>query len=387
MSDLLSYSIMNNNTTTTTSTNNKYHSNHTKTVLPPISSITNQLPPLGSIITSPIRPSTINNNSNINLPTLNQYYDRSYTTTTSTTTTNNGLTTPSPPPLKYSYSNNNLTEANLSKFETSRNCHGLGLLSSAVLYQQQNNCSTSSSSSSSSPNGLTLVTPPPSLTSRTSSISSISTPSSPHINDISITKTSTITPTTSKTSKTSTIIPTSKNQCQVPTKRRQRLGPSCDSCRIRKVKCDAEIQIINEETIINEYCLQVDEINEIKSGKKKLLLSSSSSTTTSSTSSNCLENGGTTTTTNNNNKAIKIELIYSHGKFIKFKSCQNCIYKLNVDCCFKNGYTKEDILHNKKLKIFHPVTNTNTNTNTTINNSSNSNSGSSKRIMKKKLQK
>ena len=149
MSDLLSYSIMNN-------TSKYHHSNHTKTVLPPISSITSQLPPLvPSSNTTLASPFGTPNNNIINLPALNQYYDRSYTTTHT-----NGLTTPSPPPLKYSYSNNNLTEANLSKFETSRNSHGLGLLSSAVLYQQQTN-------------NLSLATPPPSLTSRTSSISSV----------------------------------------------------------------------------------------------------------------------------------------------------------------------------------------------------------------------
>ena len=177
MSDLLSYSIMNN-------TSKYHHSNHTKTVLPPISSITSQLPPLvPSSNTTLASPFGTPNNNIINLPALNQYYDRSYTTTNTTHT--NGLTTPSPPPLKYSYSNNNLTEANLSKFETSRNSHGLGLLSSAVLYQQQTN-------------NLSLATPPPSLTSRTSSISSISTPSSPHMNNGTVTKPSIEQPTISE---------------------------------------------------------------------------------------------------------------------------------------------------------------------------------------------
>ena len=111
------------------------------------------------------------------------------------------------------------------------------------------------------------------------------------------------------------------------------MGPSCDSCRVRKVKCDAEIQVINEDAITTEYSfVSSSEIDEIKSGKRVLLSSGSLLTSNNS---------------NNNAKPTKIELIFSHGKFIKFKSCQNCTCKLNVDCCFKNGYTKEDILLNK----------------------------------------
>ncbi|KGT67547.1 hypothetical protein MEK_04265 [Candida albicans 12C] len=360
MSDLLSYSIMNN-------TSKYHHSNHTKTVLPPISSITSQLPPLvPSSNTTLASPFGTPNNNNINLPALNQYYDRSYTTTNTNTTYTNGLTTPSPPPLKYSYSNNNLTEANLSKFETSRNSHGLGLLSSAVLYQQQTN-------------NLSLATPPPSLTSRTSSISSSSTPSSPYMNDGTVTKPSIEQPTISEPTPITTTTTTTTTKSQAQNKRRQRLGPSCDSCRVRKVKCDAEIQVINEDAITTEYSfISSSEIDEIKSGKRVLLSSGSLLTSNNS---------------NNNAKPTKIELIFSHGKFIKFKSCQNCTCKLNVDCCFKNGYTKEDILLNKKLKNSQSTA---SGTTITTNCSSISNitttpttttTGGAKKIMKKKLQK
>lgn len=359
MSDLLSYSIMNN-------TSKYHHSNHTKTVLPPISSITSQLPPLvPSSNTTLASPFGTPNNNNINLPALNQYYDRSYTTTNTNTTYTNGLTTPSPPPLKYSYSNNNLTEANLSKFETSRNSHGLGLLSSAVLYQQQTN-------------NLSLATPPPSLTSRTSSISSSSTPSSPHMNDGTVTKPSIEQPTISEPTPITTTTTTTTTKSQVQNKRRQRLGPSCDSCRVRKVKCDAEIQVINEDAITTEYSfVSSSEIDEIKSGKRVLLSSGSLLTSNNS---------------NNNAKPTKIELIFSHGKFIKFKSCQNCTCKLNVDCCFKNGYTKEDILLNKKLKNSQSTASgttitTNCSSISNITTTTTTTTGGAKKIMKKKLQK
>ena len=72
--------------------------------------------------------------------------------------------------------------------------------------------------------------------------------------------------------------------------------------------------------LLNIHFISSSEIDEIKSGKRVLLSSGSLLTSNNS---------------NNNAKPTKIELIFSHGKFIKFKSCQNCTCKLNVDCCFK----------------------------------------------------
>lgn len=46
------------------------------------------------------------------------------------------------------------------------------------------------------------------------------------------------------------------------------------------------------------------------------------------------------------------QLLHNNNKYIHFKPCRSCIGK-KIDCCFSLGFTKEDILSNKKkLKKF-----------------------------------
>jgi hypothetical protein len=102
-------------------------------------------------------------------------------------------------------------------------------------------------------------------------------------------------------------------------KRRQRLGPSCDNCRVRKVKCNAEIVILSSDyksVNLSDFNLGLEDVAFLNEGK-----------------------------------AIKLVeewwLIISNEKLIKFKACKSCNNK-NLDCKFSKGFTKEDILINKK---------------------------------------
>lgn len=104
-------------------------------------------------------------------------------------------------------------------------------------------------------------------------------------------------------------------------KRRQRLGPSCDSCRSRKVKCNAEITIL-ANTNINDFSLSSQENESLLAGD---LI-----------------------------KVDNFNLIISNDKLIKFISCKSCTNK-EIDCKFSKGFTKEDILQNKKSLKFKNV--------------------------------
>ncbi|RLV83280.1 hypothetical protein JA9_003192 [Meyerozyma sp. JA9] len=104
------------------------------------------------------------------------------------------------------------------------------------------------------------------------------------------------------------------------TKRRQRLGPSCDSCRSRKVKCDADILVLAK-------CPQEMNFAHMK---------------VSSTQINNLFN---------NNTPIKLDddsfIIVANEKVIKFTPCKSCSSK-GLPCSFSKGFTKEDIIVNSK---------------------------------------
>lgn len=170
-----------------------------------------------------------------------------------------------------------LTESNLTSHH-----HGLGLLTSAMMNIEQ----------------------PPSLTSSSScsSIASLSSPSSPEMSHAHHHSHS-----------------NSHHQ-----KRRQRLGPSCDSCRLRKVKCNAEIIILSKDVKPNLVYgwfphLNQQQMDNLLGGQLV----------------NLIEDGGS------------YNLIISHDKLIKFKSCNSCKAK-QLPCCFSKGFTKEDIMNHKK---------------------------------------
>lgn len=107
-----------------------------------------------------------------------------------------------------------------------------------------------------------------------------------------------------------------------PRQRRQRLGPSCDLCRARKVKCDADVVIIAKSPAdggaLAEFDLSPADHEAVLAGAPVAV-------------------GDDAT------------LVLSHGKLIKFKVCKLCAVK-GLGCCFSKGFTKEDIMMNNKRR-------------------------------------
>ncbi|CAH2351282.1 hypothetical protein CLIB1423_03S02762 [[Candida] railenensis] len=104
-------------------------------------------------------------------------------------------------------------------------------------------------------------------------------------------------------------------------KRRQRSGPSCDSCRQRKVKCNAEINILSTDD--SEFEHHYTQFNLSASETSSLL-------------------AGSPVTLSESN-----QLIIQNQKLVKFKSCRSCENK-QLPCCFSKGFTKEDIIYLSK---------------------------------------
>ncbi|KAM9892176.1 hypothetical protein OXX79_010199 [Metschnikowia pulcherrima] len=113
-------------------------------------------------------------------------------------------------------------------------------------------------------------------------------------------------------------------------KRRQRLGPSCDSCRARKVKCNADVVMISRnftgeaEHVTQGEIEDIDEYTSLSPAQKEHVLKG---------------------------EPVHIEsnyvLVLSNRKLIKYKPCMSCAGK-GFACCFSNGFTKEDIVHSKR---------------------------------------
>lgn len=104
-------------------------------------------------------------------------------------------------------------------------------------------------------------------------------------------------------------------------KRRQRLGPSCDNCRVRKVKCNAEIIVLSNDYTkydLKQFNLTTEQHEDLIGSNPVYL-----------------------------NEDHSWELIVSNEKLIKFKPCKSCHGK-KLECKFSKGFTKEDILINKK---------------------------------------
>lgn len=165
---------------------------------------------------------------------------------------------------------------------------------------------------------------PPSLTSSSASSSPVSSPSLSNMNLSGISSPVALANPKSDSASVASFAsspPTSTaSESSEARKRRQRLGPSCDSCRTRKVKCDAEIIILSK---------QASTANLEEFFPSHIVAS-------------LLEN-----------KQVEIEesanVIISNDKLIKFKSCKSCNAK-NLPCCFGKGFTKEDIMLNNKKK-------------------------------------
>ncbi|CCE85927.1 Piso0_005567 [Millerozyma farinosa CBS 7064] len=107
-------------------------------------------------------------------------------------------------------------------------------------------------------------------------------------------------------------------------RRRQRLGPSCDNCRARKVKCDAQV------TVMARDVSSVDLSGFVSGDKVEELLQKQTVSVDESTN-----------------------VVISNNKLIKFKFCNSCATK-SLPCSFTKGFTKEDIVLNNKKKMAGP---------------------------------
>lgn len=307
MSDLLNYSIMHprspvsSNVSSFSSPKMSHNAPPQNTVLPPI----NTLMQSASVSSQQLEHSPA---SHIKLPPISP--------------SNYTLTRPGLPSsisvCSYSAGGcSQLTESNLSHFQSNRDSHGLGLLSSAIFLEQQQQQQQQKQQHQLQPSSRSSSVP--SLASSASSITSyLSSPATPelvHANIQNQQPTPVATP--KSTSISSSNKPASSSSSSTTNKRRQRLGPSCDSCRARKVKCNAEIAILSPSTtsLASTYNLTSQQLD-----------------TLSTTHKLCMGN---------------FQLLYVNEKYIQFKPCNSCVGK-KIDCRFSNGFTKEDILSNKK---------------------------------------
>ncbi|CCC68658.1 hypothetical protein NCAS_0B05740 [Naumovozyma castellii] len=121
-------------------------------------------------------------------------------------------------------------------------------------------------------------------------------------------------------------------------KKRQRVGPSCDHCRFKKIKCDSQIKVVLESNhILNlisnkiHYVFNADEIELLK--------------TTLLKNTTLPEKLANTTTINKRNIAegsVYPILLKHFDKIILFSPCTSCD-KNEQDCLFSMGFTRSDI--------------------------------------------
>lgn len=99
-------------------------------------------------------------------------------------------------------------------------------------------------------------------------------------------------------------------------KRRQRLGPSCDTCRSRKVKCDAILETLeNDVRIISETILQSRYGISQSQTKESSVIPIS---------------------------GVGFVYVLSNHKLMKMSDCKSCIAK-HQNCTFSQGFFRHDI--------------------------------------------
>lgn len=109
---------------------------------------------------------------------------------------------------------------------------------------------------------------------------------------------------------------------------RQRTGPSCDLCQLKKIKCDAFIEV---KTLVSDL--------------PQRLAASSVPDVAKQVCDNELVNEYLT------NDEVKegYKLILSNRKLIKFRDCSHCLRK-NTTATFSRGFTKEDVLKYEEIR-------------------------------------
>ncbi|QLQ79234.1 hypothetical protein HG537_0B05810 [Torulaspora globosa] len=132
------------------------------------------------------------------------------------------------------------------------------------------------------------------------------------------------------------------------TAKRQRIGPSCDGCRLKKIKCDASIEILlQDESIIPLFAKKLhhvftrqEVVNHSETLFKKLGLPES-----------ILEETAQDAADEEQNSAVvrKPVLIKHIDKIVLFRCCSSCRKRRmsngqSHDCCvFSKGFTRADI--------------------------------------------
>lgn len=107
--------------------------------------------------------------------------------------------------------------------------------------------------------------------------------------------------------------------------KRQRAGPSCDICRVKKIKCDATIVVLYQDTtVLHLYNSQLhSKISVLELGTEIL-------DQFPHDIRQCLESN-------------ELELLKHLDKLIAFKACTSCSKRKNCECLFSKGFTRADI--------------------------------------------
>jgi len=167
----------------------------------------------------------------------------------------------------------------------------------------------------------------------------------------------------STASPTSSVSSSSTNTTNSQTSKRQRVGPSCDKCRLKKIKCDAHIEVlIQDESVLTfatellHYALTRDDVirHRITLESQFHIESDTLDTFLKQSFENYNPNAG------NKQFINSISIIKHIDKLILFKPCLSCCkkkypviitefgtpnpFKEFLNCCtFSKGFTRADI--------------------------------------------
>lgn len=112
--------------------------------------------------------------------------------------------------------------------------------------------------------------------------------------------------------------------------KRQRVGPSCDVCRVRKIKCDATIRIVHQaESLVS---LISDSLHAVLSAQDLELLPKY-----------LADRVPLDLLSQVKDPADKTQLVKHVDKLVVFKPCRSCHKKHNAACQFSKGLTRADI--------------------------------------------